>query len=79
MRRVDEIMKELGFKEGAPEGVQKAFIKNLIRAANGGAEVEDLQKYRRNQKRHQSKMSKKNSPGPNQEEQLSFQFIKKNG
>lgn len=45
MKRIGDIMKDLGFKEGAPEGVQKAFIKNAIREAYG-AEVKNLSDYR---------------------------------
>lgn len=35
MKKVGELMKELGFKEGASEEVTKAFIKNLIKQAYG--------------------------------------------
>ncbi len=35
MKKVGDMMKDLGFKEGASEEVTKAFIKNLIRQAYG--------------------------------------------
>lgn len=35
MKKVGDLMKELGFKPGANEEVTKAFIKNLIRQAYG--------------------------------------------
>jgi hypothetical protein len=34
MRRIDELMKELGFNKEAPESIQKAFIQHLIKVAN---------------------------------------------
>jgi hypothetical protein len=33
MRRVGDIMKELGFKEEGPESTKRAFIENLVKAA----------------------------------------------
>lgn len=44
MRRVGDFMEDLGFKADAPEGAQKAFIKNLLRAAYG-ADVKNLADY----------------------------------
>ncbi len=35
MKKVGDMMKDLGFKEGASEETTKAFIKNLIRQAYG--------------------------------------------
>ena len=35
MRRLGEIMEEMGFKKSSSEAVQKAFIRHLIHAANG--------------------------------------------
>jgi hypothetical protein len=35
MRRVGDLMKDLGFNAEAPIETQKAFIRHLIRAANG--------------------------------------------
>lgn len=34
MRRVGDLMRELGFNPEAPEGAQKAFVRHLVRAAN---------------------------------------------
>ncbi|MFN7454009.1 MAG: hypothetical protein ACK5RO_05050 [Pseudobdellovibrionaceae bacterium] len=35
MKKIGDIMSELGFKEDAPRSVKEAFIKNLIKAAYG--------------------------------------------
>jgi hypothetical protein len=35
MKRVGDLMKDLGFKEDASEDTARAFIENLVRAANG--------------------------------------------
>lgn len=35
MKKIGDMMKELGFREGANEEVTKAFIKNLIKQAYG--------------------------------------------
>lgn len=47
MRRVGDLMKELGFREGASDEVKIAFIKNLIRSAYG-VEVHDTQNLDKN-------------------------------
>jgi hypothetical protein len=39
MKKIGQIMSELGFNENASEDVKRAFVKNLIKAA---AEQEDL-------------------------------------
>lgn len=33
MKKIGELMSEMGFKENAPNSVKEAFIKHLIRAA----------------------------------------------
>ena len=35
MKKIDQLMAELGFKKDAPEGVKEAFIKHLIKASTG--------------------------------------------
>ena len=35
MKRIGDLMKELGFDPSAPRGAQEAFVKHLIRAAEG--------------------------------------------
>ena len=40
MRRVGEVMKDLGFNKDAPLETQKAFIRHLIRAANGSPPIQ---------------------------------------
>ena len=65
MRRVGEIMEDLGFRQDAPESLKKAFVKNLIRAAYG-AEVQDIKAFQK------TKEPKPIAAG----EQLSFDFLK---
>ena len=35
MKKVGDLMAELGFREDAPDSVKEAFIKHLIRASEG--------------------------------------------
>ena len=35
MKKVSDLMSELGFREDAPQSVKEAFIKHLIKAAEG--------------------------------------------
>ncbi|MGE5085609.1 MAG: hypothetical protein ACM3MG_04865 [Bacillota bacterium] len=35
MKKIDQLMAELGFNKNAPEGVKEAFIKHLIKASTG--------------------------------------------
>lgn len=35
MKKVSELMKEMGFNQNAPVATQEAFIKHLIKAATG--------------------------------------------
>lgn len=35
MKKVGDIMKEMGFNKEAPDSVKEAFIKNLIKSATG--------------------------------------------
>lgn len=35
MKKIDQLMSELGFRKDAPEGVKEAFIKHLIKASTG--------------------------------------------
>lgn len=44
MRRVGDLMKDLGFNKEAPLETQKAFIMHLIRAANGAAPITEIPK-----------------------------------
>lgn len=75
MRRVGDFMEDLGFNADAPEGAQKAFIKNLIRAAYG-ADVKNLADYQSTpaspQKKNLERALKNVSDQP--AEQMSFDF-----
>ena len=35
MKKVGDLMKDLGFRDEASEGAKRAFIENLVRAATG--------------------------------------------
>ena len=83
MKKVSEIMKDMGFNPEAPEETQKAFIKYLIRIANKGrhipepahldqrsGESEEWQEL----KLHSKGIKKSTEKNP---EQLSFPFIEK--
>ena len=35
MKKIDQLMAELGFNKNAPESVKEAFIKHLIKASTG--------------------------------------------
>lgn len=35
MKKVGDIMRELGFRDDAPQSLKEAFIKNLIKSAYG--------------------------------------------
>ena len=60
MKKIGQLMQEMGFRKDAPEGVQKAFFNHLIKAA--GQEPIQIEKVKE-QKRVIA------------EEQLSFSFI----
>lgn len=35
MKKIDQLMQELGFNKNAPDSVKEAFIKHLIKASTG--------------------------------------------
>lgn len=63
MKRVGDLMKDLGFREDASEDTARAFIENLVRAATGERWVSSNQSSR-----------KPAVKAPQHEEQLSFDF-----
>ena len=69
MKKIGEIMAEMGFRKEAPDSVKEAFIKHLIRSSTG-AIVETPSELKERQ----------NNPGPAHPEvkseprQLSFDF-----
>ncbi len=90
MKKVGEIMKDMGFNPEASEGTQKAFIKYLLRVANKNKHVPEPFFYDEAEKDEQwqelkthSKGHKTSSPNtcaeqkavnPHKHEQLSFRF-----
>lgn len=63
MKRVGDVMKELGFREDASEETARAFIENLVRAATG---------ERWTSSKDQAIFQP--TKAPRKEEQLSFEF-----
>lgn len=63
MKRVGDLMKDLGFREDASEETARAFIENLIRAAAG-------ERWTSSRER----LPFRSATAPQQEEQLSFDF-----
>ncbi len=54
MKKLGDLMKELGFNPNAPQGAQEAFLRNLIREAYG---VEALSARARKTARDESRMN----------------------
>ena len=44
MKKVSELMKEMGFNQNAPVATQEAFIKHLIKAATGADVITPTEK-----------------------------------
>ena len=66
MKKVGDLFEELGFRKDGSEGVKRAFLKNLVRAANESA-IERGQLPLKVQVAAPSK-------APIKEQQLSFNF-----
>lgn len=54
MKKVGEIMKDMGFNAESPEGTQKAFIKYLIRVANKNKHIPEPVFFDEEQKTEES-------------------------
>lgn len=68
MKKIGDLMKELGFNKEAPDSVKEAFIKHLIKASAGVNTITPSEKN-----------TIKNSPNVSAlafPEQLSFDFLK---
>lgn len=44
MKKVSDLMKEMGFNQNAPVATQEAFLKHLIKAATGASVVTPTEK-----------------------------------
>ena len=93
MKKVGEIMKDMGFNPEASEGTQKAFIKYLLRVANKNKHVPEPFFYDEAEKNEQWQELKTHSKGhkavspniapvakavnPHKHEQLCFPFDEK--
>ena len=75
MQSIKEIMKQLGWEEGSNDEVAKAYIKNLIKAANEGARPIPLKPKVRTQTHKNPDQERKNP----EQSQMSFDFSKTSG
>lgn len=72
MKKLNQLMEELGFRKDAPLDAKKSFIKNLIRQAYGG-DVIELDDFLRNSKKTSKPKQQSSANG-----QLSFDFASNN-
>lgn len=79
MKKIGDIMAEMGFRKDAPDSVKEAFIKHLIQSATGVVVETPSEKLEK--EKNKNKELSANSPGPAvgdsaQEKpiQLSFDF-----
>jgi len=68
MKKIDQLMAELGFNKNAPDSVKEAFIKHLIKASTGVNVVTPSEK--REMAENPEKVVQFKMP-----QQLSFEFI----
>ncbi|MFM6926842.1 MAG: hypothetical protein ACKOX6_00165 [Bdellovibrio sp.] len=68
MKKIDQLMAELGFNKNAPDSVKEAFIKHLIKASSGVNVVTPSEK--REMAENPEKIVQFKMP-----QQLSFEFI----
>ncbi len=68
MKKIDQLMAELGFKKNAPDSVKEAFIKHLIKASSGVNVVTPSEK--KEMAAHPEKIVQFKAP-----QQMSFDFI----
>lgn len=71
MKKIGDIMKEMGFREDASNSVKEAFIKNLIRSAYG-VDVETPSEKRTKEIKKLTGQSTEEA----QPKQMSFDFTK---
>ena len=75
MKKVGDIMKEMGFRKDAPDSVKEAFIKHLIKSATG-IDVETPSEKRARVASASSKAKQKPKSSQVQPVQLAFDFAK---
>lgn len=68
MKKIDQLMQDLGFNKNAPDSVKEAFIKHLIKASTGVNVVTPSEK--REMEENPTRIVQFKAP-----QQLSFQFI----
>lgn len=68
MKKIDQLMAELGFNKGAPDSVKEAFIKHLIKSSTGVSVMTPSERKEIAENPH--KVVTLTSP-----QQLSFDFI----
>lgn len=68
MKKIDQLMAELGFNKNAPDSVKEAFIKHLIKASSGVNVITPSEK--KEMAAHPEKIVQFKAP-----QQMSFDFI----
>ena len=71
MKKVGDLMAELGFREDAPDSVKEAFIKHLIRASEG-VEVQTPTEQKEQKKKRESEQLSFFDVGPQTKKASSF-------
>jgi hypothetical protein len=77
MKKIGDIMAEMGFRKDAPDSVKEAFIKHLIKSATG-VDVETPTEKREKlfrAPRPKAAIFQNETPRSAEPEQLSFAFI----
>jgi hypothetical protein len=69
MKKIGELMNEIGFNKNAPDSVKEAFIKHLIKAS-AGVNVTTPSEAREIRENPDKIVALKNTP-----QQLSFEFL----
>lgn len=83
MKKIGDIMAEMGFRKDAPDSVKEAFIKHLIQSSTGVVvETPSEKKEKLESKNNENKEVKSNvrpGPAPQSPTQLSFDFDQDQG
>ncbi len=75
MKKIDQIMQEMGFKQDAPDSVKEAFIKHLIRASTGVTVTTPSEKEASFKVIERVNFASAKKETPNPTSQLAFDFF----
>ena len=75
MKKIDQIMQEMGFKQDAPDSVKEAFIKHLIRASTGVTVMTPSEKEANFKVVQRVNFVSAKKETPNANSQLAFDFF----